>query len=124
LILPGQTAHFVRNDSHLPESRDRVKSLLGTNQLDLLFIDGDHSYEGVKQDFLLYRELVRPGGLIMFHDVAHHAPEKKCYVDQLWNEVKVQYPSLEIIEDPRQGWAGIGILHNEPLKTDSQRSGA
>lgn len=36
--------------------------------LDFLFIDGDHTYDGVKQDFDLYYEKVRPGGYIYFHD--------------------------------------------------------
>ena len=34
----------------------------------LLWIDGDHSYEAVKQDFLLWERFVAPGGVIAFHD--------------------------------------------------------
>lgn len=37
----------------------------------LLFIDGDHSYGGVKQDFELWSRHVVAGGLIAFHDVGH-----------------------------------------------------
>jgi len=37
-------------------------------QIDFLFIDGDHSYEGVKIDFELYSNLLSPTGLIMLHD--------------------------------------------------------
>jgi len=37
--------------------------------LDFLFIDGDHSYEGVSSDFNMYSPLVRPGGLVGFHDL-------------------------------------------------------
>ena len=36
--------------------------------LDMLFLDGDHRYEGVLVDWLLYKHLVSPGGLIAFHD--------------------------------------------------------
>lgn len=36
--------------------------------LDILYIDGDHSYEGVKADYELHAPKVRPGGLIFFHD--------------------------------------------------------
>lgn len=36
--------------------------------IDLLFIDGDHSYEGVKKDFDLYSKRLNPNGLIMIHD--------------------------------------------------------
>jgi hypothetical protein len=34
----------------------------------LLFIDGDHRYEGVRRDFEMYSPLVGAGGLIAFHD--------------------------------------------------------
>jgi predicted O-methyltransferase YrrM len=36
--------------------------------LSLLLIDGDHSYEGAKADFARWREFVRPGGHVLFHD--------------------------------------------------------
>ena len=37
-------------------------------KIDFLFIDGDHSYEGVKSDFELYSKILTPGGLIVIHD--------------------------------------------------------
>lgn len=37
---------------------------------DFLFIDGDHSYDGVKKDILRYVPLVNVGGYICFHDFA------------------------------------------------------
>ena len=40
------------------------------HSLDFLFIDGDHSYESVKQDFLLYSKLLKKGSLLIFHDYA------------------------------------------------------
>ena len=117
LILPNQTAHFIRDDSHAARSRDKVKALLGENQLDVLFIDGDHSFEGVKQDFVNYSPFVRPDGLIVFHDIASHPPAKDVHVEEFWAEVKAQYPFQEIIEDVNQGWAGIGILRNRAARS-------
>jgi len=37
------------------------------SEIDLLFVDGDHSYEGVVRD-LVWTTYVRPGGYILFHD--------------------------------------------------------
>jgi len=37
--------------------------------IDLLFIDGDHSYEGVKNDINRFSSFVRHGGFVIFHDV-------------------------------------------------------
>ena len=33
-----------------------------------MFIDGDHSYEGVKLDFELYSKILSPRGIILIHD--------------------------------------------------------
>lgn len=106
----GQKLHLIRADSHSPETKDRVLGVLQGDKLDYLFIDGDHKYEGVKRDFEMYSPLVRSGGLVAFHDIAEHRRELGCEVDKYWNEIKQQYRHREMVENPKQGWAGIGIL--------------
>ena len=39
-----------------------------TSALDLLFIDGDHSYAGVKADWDAYNRFLKPGAIVAFHD--------------------------------------------------------
>jgi predicted O-methyltransferase YrrM len=36
--------------------------------IDLIFIDGDHSYEGVKRDWELFLPFINPFGIVIFHD--------------------------------------------------------
>jgi predicted O-methyltransferase YrrM len=56
--------------------RDKVHLVVGDSRtveppaapLELLFIDGDHSYEGAKADFDRWSAFVRPGGHVLFHD--------------------------------------------------------
>ncbi len=115
LLLPRQTASFIRDDSHASTTFERVKRTLDGNPLDLLFLDGDHTYEGVKADFDMYSSLVRPGGLIVFHDILLHEPANNCQVDQFWAELKLRFPISEIVQDPAQGWAGIGLVRYSPL---------
>ncbi|MCS7366302.1 MAG: class I SAM-dependent methyltransferase [archaeon YNP-WB-062] len=67
--------------------------------MDFLFIDGDHTYEGVKKDFEMYSPLVRGGGIIAFHDIVQHPPETGCEVSGFWNEIKLRYKYREIVED-------------------------
>jgi predicted O-methyltransferase YrrM len=43
---------------------------VGEEALDLIFIDGDHSYEGVKKDFLHWHKKIKPGGNVLIHDSA------------------------------------------------------
>ena len=49
----------------------RSSDLLAGRQVDLLFIDADHSRDGCKHHVEMYREFVRPGGFIGFHDVSN-----------------------------------------------------
>lgn len=107
----NQSLHLLRRDSHDANTRDLVRSLLANRPLDFLFIDGDHTYDGVRADFETYGPLVRSGGIVAFHDIANHPPELKCEVNRFWNEIKLRHRCLEIIKDPLQGWAGIGVLY-------------
>lgn len=42
--------------------------------IDLIFIDGDHSYEGVKRDWELFLPHVKPSGMVIFHDTMWDLP--------------------------------------------------
>jgi cephalosporin hydroxylase len=105
--------HTVFGDSHKESTKKLVQDCLAGRKVDFLFIDGDHSYEGVKRDYELFKDLVRPGGYIAFHDVVPHTRPRvfKSEVDKLWDELKPSFKHTEIIADPKQGWAGIGVLH-------------
>jgi predicted O-methyltransferase YrrM len=106
----GQRLHLIRADSHAAETRQRALHILSGEPLDYLFLDGDHTYDGVRRDFEMYAPLVRSGGIVAFHDIAEHKREKDCGVDGFWSETKQRYRHREIIADPKQGWAGIGVL--------------
>jgi predicted O-methyltransferase YrrM len=107
---PGQQLHLIRADSHSQETKERVLRILQGDLLDYLFLDGDHTYDGVRRDFAMYAPLVRSGGIIALHDIAAHKRDMACQVDKFWSELKHQYRHQEIVEDPKQGWAGIGII--------------
>jgi predicted O-methyltransferase YrrM len=106
----GQRLHLIRADSHEPSTLETVRRSLGESRVDFLFIDGDHSYEGVKRDFEMFAPLVRPGGIVAFHDILPHPEESGCEVDKFWAEVKSEFPHRELVQDAEQGWAGIGVL--------------
>src|SRR5205085_12501196 len=69
MARPDQQLISLESDSHDDATRAAPERVLGDERHDFLFIDGDHSYDGVRRDFELYRDLVRPGGLIAFHDI-------------------------------------------------------
>lgn len=106
-----QTMHLLQEDSHLAQTSQKVKDLLQGASLDFLFIDGDHTYEGVKADFETYAPLVRPGGLVAFHDILDRPQVAGLEVHRFWAELKKRYPATEIIGGPNTGkQIGIGMI--------------
>jgi len=110
-VLKRQKIHLIRADSHKNETLEQIKAILTGRKLDFLFIDGDHTYEGVKKDFEIYSPLVRKGGIIAFHDIVPGSSELVGEVPQFWCKVKGRYISKEIVENWNQGGFGIGILY-------------
>lgn len=106
-----QQVILLRGDSHADQMLKRVKLVLGERRLDYLFIDGDHSYEGVKRDFEMYGTLVRKGGLIAFHDIVDGPSSAVGGVPRFWREIKSEGRHTEFVFDPNQGGCGIGILY-------------
>jgi len=101
----GIDVEYLAMDSHAGSSVAAVKDLAAPELFDCLFIDGDHSYQGVKRDFYNYRSLVRPGGMIVFHDLV--APQGSAVeVGKLWREIGGDYT----VEENVLEW-GIGILY-------------
>jgi predicted O-methyltransferase YrrM len=111
--LPGQRIYALRADSHKRETLEQVKAIIDGREIDFLFIDGDHTYEGVKSDFEMYSPLVRKGGIIAFHDIVPGGRESVGGVPKFWNEVKSCYGNKEreIVQDRSQGGLGIGVLY-------------
>lgn len=106
----SQKLNLLRKDSHDPINVEKVRRILDGRNLDLLFIDGDHTYAGVKSDFEMYSPFVKYG-IIALHDIARHPASSGAEVSVFWEEIKHQFAHLEIVENSSQGWAGIGVLH-------------
>jgi predicted O-methyltransferase YrrM len=102
----GQTV--IRGDSHLEKTRDALLAVLDGELIDMLFIDGDHTYEGVKADYELYAPLVREGGIIGFHDIRAHHRQPYIEVKRFWDSLDGE---REEIVCPGEDWGGIGVQY-------------
>lgn len=86
----------ILGDSHSIEIRDQVIRQF-KNQIDFLFIDGDHTYEGAMLDWEFYSPMVRSGGVIGFHDIMRMPGQiKGVEVRKLFDELKQKFASIEI----------------------------
>jgi len=70
LAQRAQAVHVLRGSSLARATFDQLVRVLDGRAIDLLVIDGDHSYGGTRSDFETFSPLVTPGGLIAIHDVA------------------------------------------------------
>ena len=105
--------YFIEGDSHKQETVDSVSNILKEDKVDFLFIDADHTYEGVKSDYTLYKKFVKIGGYIGFHDINII---DECQVDRLWNELKgekIEFNFHQSWVSWRTNIGGIGVIKNE-----------
>jgi cephalosporin hydroxylase len=106
----GQRIELLRANSHDPATIKHVRTLVEGRPIDFLFIDGDHSYRGVRDDFELYAPLVRPGGLIALHDIVPGPEELVGGVPRFWRELSAHYETRELVRDNAYDGYGIGLI--------------
>ena len=105
----NQQIHLIRGNSHKKETLEAVKAILDGRKIDFLFIDGDHTYKGVKKDFETYSLLVKRNGTIALHDIIE-CKVRDVEVDKFWNEIESKYDNIKIVKNYDQKWAGIGLI--------------
>jgi len=96
LVKDGTTLKVFLKNIATHRLDDRIKPIVSTssaaahewqNPIRLLFIDGDHSYEGTRDDFMNWAPYVVNSGLIAFHDVS------------TWNGVTQFYSEIAAAEN-------------------------
>ena len=119
LCEPKCATHVLRGSSAETKVQQRIAALLYGAPLDLLFLDGDHCYDGVRKDYHWYSQFVRPGGLIVFHDIVRAAESGSPTaghrwvggVPRFWHEIKSEVTrSWEFVENWNQQGFGIGVI--------------
>lgn len=108
-ITPETETRFIRADSQKQETRELVEHVLDGKSIDFLFIDGDHTFEGVARDFELYEPLVSDDGLIAFHDIVTIEADAWNQVDRLWDTISPEYTTIEIVENTYDPHAPITV---------------
>ncbi len=107
-----QRLFLLRTNSHSRSTLRAVEKILGRRRLEFLFIDGDHTYAGVKRDFDIYSSLIESGhGMVALHDIVEYPADPTYGVCHFWNELKHSYRTKEIVSNPRQIGYGIGVVY-------------
>ncbi len=99
---------------HLDSTSNEFKELMVDKTFDLCFIDGEHSYEGCKNDYELMKNKSR---ILVFHDIC----DDLIGVKQLWNEIKLEKnintTLIEFIDQYHlnRKYMGIGVIIKNDL---------
>jgi len=110
----------ILGDIHNSQTIKALKEKLRGRPINILFIDADHSYEAVKQDYEIYSSLC--DDIIVFHDIEtnRHEKNKKNEVWKFWDELRRKaydgigeysdFLFLSIYQHKERGQLGIGMI--------------
>ena len=103
----GANLVVIKGDSH---TRDTVLAVHEFAPYDLVLIDAGHYYAEVLKDWEEYRSMVRRGGIMCFHDIITPPAWPSIAVGRLWEQVKKDHMTFEIVADRDAEWGGIGVV--------------
>lgn len=106
--LYGGFSHLVR------ATFDKAQEQFPAGSVDLLHIDGLHTYEAVRHDFEAWLPSASSHGVVLLHDIMER--DDDFGVSRLWHEVSGEYPSFAFPFGHGLGVLGVGDELPKPLR--------
>jgi len=96
-------SHYSSFSHLLRMTFDEALSYFADESIDLLHIDGHHSYDSVRRDFESWVAKVRPGGVILLHDICVRKADFGVW--RFWQELSAAFPHFAFTHS-----AGLGVV--------------
>jgi methyltransferase family protein len=98
----------------IKRSFDEARKEVPAGSVDILHLDGCHTYEAARHDYETWDDSVRKGGVILFHDIA--VRDRGFGVYRLWEELRASFPTAEFAHS-----FGLGVLFKSDPPPDLAR---
>ena len=99
----------------LEMSFDEAALRFADNEIDLLHIDGYHTYEAVRHDFETWQPKLTDRAIVLFHDIAERVADFGVY--RLWDELTARFPSFSFVHEHGLGMLAIGRDLPDDIRT-------
>jgi glycosyltransferase involved in cell wall biosynthesis len=106
--------HYRRFSSLLRSTFADALAYFADGEVDLLHIDGLHTYEAVAEDFASWRPKLSDRAIVIFHDTNVRRDEFGVW--KLWRELAPQFPHFEFVHGYGLGVLGVGKDLPPPIR--------
>ncbi|MDQ7783606.1 MAG: class I SAM-dependent methyltransferase, partial [Desulfomonilaceae bacterium] len=105
--------HFSDVGSYIKGDFNEVAPYFSNESIDILHIDGLHTYEAVSNDYFTWKDKLTKEGVVLFHDICEYRDDFGVW--SFWADLKTQYPHLEFTHSHGLGVLYLGQDGNSPV---------